>query len=48
MTGGNVNDAEPAMTESDATINEEPLVVGTSVLDHVAHPLKHARVDLAP
>jgi hypothetical protein len=45
MPGSNVNDAETAMAQADASIDENALVVGTSVPQNVTHALEHLRVD---
>src|ERR1700752_56909 len=38
MTGGDVDNAQAAMTEADATVDKDPGVVRSAMPDHVAHP----------
>jgi hypothetical protein len=45
VTGGNVNDAQAAMTQPDPILDEDARVVGTAMRDLVAHPLDDVALD---
>jgi hypothetical protein len=45
VTGGDINDAQAAMAEAHAAINKDALVIRPTMPYHIAHTLKHARVN---
>jgi hypothetical protein len=45
MTCGDINDAEASMTQTDAAVDEQPLVVWTTMDYYVAHALDYVGVD---
>src|SRR5215213_8876015 len=45
MTGSNIDDAEPPVAQSDSLVDENSLVIRTTMSDHVAHAFEHAGVD---
>jgi hypothetical protein len=44
VTGGDVDDAESPMAQTDVTVDEDAFVVGTTMPDDVAHSLKHTAI----
>src|SRR5215208_7739325 len=47
MAGSNIDDAETAVAQSDSLVDENALIVRTTMSDHVAHAFEHACVDAA-
>jgi hypothetical protein len=47
MARRHIHYAQAAMTEADATINKDALIVRPSMAYHIAHTLKHAHVNRA-
>jgi hypothetical protein len=46
VTRGDVNYAQTAMAQTNGTINEDSLVVGSAMRDYIAHTLKHTPINL--
>jgi hypothetical protein len=48
MAGGNINNAQTAVTQSDVAIYEETFIIWAAMLDHVAHPLQNGTRNDSP
>jgi hypothetical protein len=47
VTCGDINDAEPAVTQPDVGLNKQTFIVGTTMRDHVAHALQARTINSA-